>query len=143
MKPARFDLAAGSRAAMFGGGTGEGDVYVEAFDLTNATTIRAQVRPEQGATGTPIITLSLQAAGVQGVSLSFDPGIVDTDNGLKVGASIFRLQIDAGTLLGIDWGHTPPSEPLVLWYDLLITLPGVAEFPLFFGSFTVFPGVTI
>lgn len=88
--------------------------------------------------GAAKITLTNQAAGVQGIALTYDPEFVAPD-GSAIGGTRMRPQIDEATLEALEWGPDPKA-PLVLYYDLLVTPPAEAQQALFYGTFTLYPG---
>lgn len=143
MTPARLDILVPTKRTDFGGATGDGDIDILSMDYSNATGFRFQVRPFGGHTGTPLVSLSLAAAGSEGVSVSYDPDVLDPDTGDVEGATTIRIQIAEATLTALAWGSTPIDEPLVLYYDLLITLPTLPEQMVCYGTFTVDAGVAI
>ncbi len=131
-----------SKHVPWGGTTTEAD-YVEigvdwsdaAFVMNFATT----------AGGTPIagLALTVQAAGTQGINATYDADYVDPETGAVAGATTIRPFITEATLEGVSWGSTPADQPLVLYYDLLVTPAGSGELQRVYahGTFTLYPGI--
>lgn len=139
MEPIEDNIVIRSRHVPWGGASGVEDWVIYGVDLTG-TTLVLTVRDKPGDGGAALISISNAAAGSEGLSISWDPDAVSPD-GIVMGASRIRPQIDESTLEGLSWGTTPTSDPLVKAYDLLGTPPDLPQRVFFYGSFTVNPGV--
>lgn len=125
-----------SRHTQWGGNIGDGDVVLFGEDYSAGTylmTFKADIN------GSALITLNNAAAGSQGISATLDASYVHPDSGEQGDATIIVPQIDEATFEALAWA-TPPV-PIVLFYDLLVTPVGAAQRALFYGTFTIYPGV--
>lgn len=102
---------------------------------------KMDLRASPGATGDPIVGLTKQTAGTQGISATYNAAYV-YGVGLTAPATIYLVQIDESTLEALSLAD-PSDEPLVLHYDLHVTPSGGAKYLQLQGEFRVFPGVTI
>jgi hypothetical protein len=148
MKASRVDLTAWRRVP-FGGAAGDQDIVVLGLDWS-AAGFAMQVRAAPGDTGTPLADLVTAAAGVQGLSATYDAGYLYPANGpnvalrgTEVGATIIRPQIDQATLEAIPLAADDPAAALPLWYDLHVTPPTMPKQQFLYGIYTLNPGVTI
>lgn len=124
----------------FGGATGDGDIPIAGVNWASGA-FKLEIRALPGDTGTAMLALVTAAAGVQGVSATYDPAYV-LPTGAVAGATIVRIQIDEATIEAFALA-VRPSDPLVLAYDLHVTPTGEPKRVICSGSFTVDPGVTI
>lgn len=125
-----------SRHTPGGGSIGDADIVLFGEDYSDASYVMTF---KSSANGSAIITLTNVAAGSQGIFASFDDDYVHPQSGEQGDATIIVPQIDEATMEGLTWAD-PPS-PLVLLYDLLVTPQGGAQRALFYGTFTIQPGV--
>ena len=136
------------RHVPWGGASGDQDIVIMGLNWS-ASTLSLQVRPTPGDTSTPLVSLANAAAGSEGISVTYDAGYIYPANGphtaligTVVGATTIRPQINQATLEAIPL-PSDPTQPLGLSYDIHITPPGLPKMQLAYGSFTLFPGVTI
>jgi hypothetical protein len=148
MKASSIPLCAW-RHVPFGGASGDQDLIIIGLDWS-AASLALQVRAAKGDTGTPLVSLVNAAAGVEGLSASYDPAYIYPANGptvalrgQTVGATTIRPQINQATLEAIPYAADDPAAALTLWYDLHVTPGGLPKLQFAFGSFTLDPGVTI
>jgi hypothetical protein len=97
-----------------------------------------------GDTGTPIVTLTNAAAGVQGISAVYNPAYSYVLNNVTLiePATIVTIQIDEATLEAIPLA-TPTDKDLILSYDLHVTPTGGLKERELFGNIILTPGTTI
>lgn len=110
-----------------------------------AAAFALQVRNNPGDTGAPIISLMGAAAGIQGISATFNANYAYVDeNGVNqvAPATIMQIQIDEAIIEAISLG-TPYDKPLQLFYDLHVTPAGSVKRVEMYGAFNIIPGVTI
>lgn len=88
--------------------------------------------------GSPVITLAAAAAGVQGVSAVYDANYIHPESGEVVGATLLTPHITEATLEGLTYDGT---NPLTLYYDLLVTPSGEPQRVELYGTLTVHQGV--
>lgn len=141
MKPIRLDLVAYKRVPL-GGAPGDQDIILMGLDWS-AATYSMQVRPAAGDTSTPYVNLSNAAAGSEGISASYNSGYVSPVTSTVVGATTIRPQINQATLAAIPLTSDDPSQPAVLAYDIKVTPSGGQAQVFLYGTFTLYPGVTI
>ncbi len=125
----------------FGGLSGEGDIPVVGVDWSGAT-FKMEIRANPGDGGSALVSLSNAAAGSQGISATYDAAYAMPDGSGTVGATIIRPQIDEATIEGLSLAART-SDPLTLYYDMHVTPSGSSKRLLCFGTFTIYPGVTI
>ena len=100
------------------------------------------VRNFEGDTWSPLISLADATAGTQGVSVTYDAAFIYDDAGSEAPASIIAIQIDEATLEAIALNN-PTNKVLTLYYDLHVTPTGEAKRVELYGTFSIYPGVTI
>lgn len=125
-----------SRHTQWGGDIGDGDMVLFGENLSTAAflmTFKADIN------GSALITLQNAAAGSQGISATHEGDYVHPESGEQGDATIVVPLINETTFEGLPWA-TPPV-PLTLFYDLLMTPAGRAQRSLFYGTFTILPGV--
>lgn len=127
-----------TRHAPFGGATGDWDIDVLGVNWTGAAFLLA-AGPAEGSAS--VFTLSTAAAGSEGVSATYDAAVVDPKSGQVVGATTIRPQINESTLEALTWAPTPTNQPLVLFWELLVTPPGEPQRQLCMGTLKIYPGV--
>lgn len=132
-----FNIIHNSKHTPWGGASGDADMIMLGVDWTGAA-FKMGLAAQVGST--PLITLTNQTAGTQGISATYDAAYVDPINGETVGATIIRAQIDEATFEALTWSDDT-TEPLVLAHDFLITPSGEPQFVWFDGTFTILPGV--
>lgn len=110
-------------------------------DFTGAT-FAMHLRNRKGDAGAPLISLVNAAAGSQGISASYDANYNYNENGDEAPASKVLIQIDEATLEGLATSNRA-EIPLILYYDLHVTPPGLPKRVIAEGEFTILPGVTI
>lgn len=108
--------------------------FVLVGENVSAATFKMTFAAQQG--GAALITLNNATAGTQGVSAAYDAGYVHPSTGAIVGATTITAQVDEATWEALTFPTAP--SPLVLAYDLLF---GTPQQPVFYGTFTVYPGV--
>ena len=91
--------------------------------------------------GSAVITLSNAAAGLQGVSATYDAGASHPSTGAIVGATRIKVQIDEATLEGAGIGFPAAPTALALSYDLLVTPTASPQQVHAFGTLTIKHGV--
>lgn len=100
-----------------------------------------ELRPSDGETGTPLVSIVGAAAGVEGVSATYNPAYsIEFPAGsiIEAGASTITLQIDQATLNALD--YAPDAEDnVVLRYDLVT---GDGPRRLMFGDFIIYAGTS-
>jgi hypothetical protein len=102
-------------------------------------TFALQVRLLPGTAGDPLISLTNQTAGTQGLSVA-----VTEEDGLDV--STLTIQIDEATidaLLPASTNGQKAGTDVNLFYDLIITATGFPKSRWLEGSFTIAEGVTV
>ncbi len=104
-------------------------IQINDIDLTGAV-LDMHVRLDFGTPGDPLIDLSPQTAGTQGLSKV-----------IAGGNTTLTIQIDEAALEGLP-APAEVGDDLVLAYDLQITPSGGTKAVWFRGSFTVRAGVT-
>lgn len=110
-------------------------------DYTGATALM-EVRPQPGADGTPVLSLSTTLASGEGIVITYDPDYTVTHQGVTyTGASLIQILINEATLEALSYA-APPETGAVYSYDMHITPSGGKKFVAFGGTFTVNPGVT-
>lgn len=114
---------------------------VEGPDYTGGT-YALQIRQKPGDTGTPMVSLTKQAAGLQGISCTYNASYIDPETAQVFPASVFLFQIDEVAMEALATG-TPTDQPVVCHYDLQITPVSGPKFVLCYGKFTYMPGVTL
>lgn len=125
-----------TKHAPFGGATGDWDIEHEGNNWSAAAFVLAVANQEGG---TPLFTLTNATAGSQGVSATYEAGMIDGDTGLVVGGTRIRPQVNESTLEAISW--TPTDKPLSLFWDLLITPSGGVQFSHSCGNALLYSGV--
>lgn len=125
----------------WGGALGDQDIVLMGLDWS-AATFTMQVRAAAGNTGMPYVTLANAAAGAEGISATYDAAYVHPTTGVTVGGTRIRRQINQATLEAIPLNPVDPALPLVLAYDMHVTLAGLPALQFVFGAFTLNPGVT-
>jgi len=128
------------RNVPWGGDAGDQDFVFLGENLAGAT-FHMQIRTERGDRTSPLIDLTNAIAGVNGLSWVWDAGYLDPETGATVGATIVTPFILDTTLNSFPW---PPrqSDPIVFYYDLTVTKVGDIERLVWFGTWTLYPGVT-
>ena len=104
-----------------------------------------QVRPSLGDTGTPLINLTTQTAGTQGISCTYDPtysyttemGTLETAPASKVLIHITEATLEALALAN------PAYSNLTLKYDLQVQPSGGVKSVEASGDFIIYPGSTL
>lgn len=129
------------RNVPWGGSAAEEDWIILGEDLS-AATWAMQIRPAPGDTATPLVSLTNAAAGVQGISASWDAGYSDPETGATVGATRVRPLIDKATLQAIP-AAADPMKSRILHFDLIGTPSGGQAAIFAAGMFVLNPGVTI
>jgi hypothetical protein len=110
-------------------------------DYTGATALM-EVRPEPGADGTPVLSLSTALASGQGIVITYDDEYVTEHQGETfTGASLVQILINEATLEALDYAASP-DEPATYHYDMHITPSGGTKFVAYRGTFTINPGAT-
>ena len=110
----------------------------EGYDFS-AATFAMQVRSRRGATGDPLISLTNQTAGTEGLS-------VTTSESEGVTTSHLQIQIDEATIdavLPASTNGQKAGTDVVLYYDLVITDAATGKHRWIEGTFTIFEGVTV
>ncbi len=100
------------------------------------------IRNRSGDTGVPLISLVNAAAGVQGISVTYDAAYIYNDAGDTAPASKILIQVDEATLEALSLNN-PTDKPVILAYDLHVTPTGQPKRVEFFGQFIINPGTTI
>lgn len=109
-------------------------------DYTGATALM-EVRPEPGADGAPVLSLSTTLASGEGIVITYDAGYVTQHNGTTfTGASLVQILINEATLEVLDYAASP-DEGATYHYDMHITPSGGKKFVAYRGTFTIDPGV--
>jgi hypothetical protein len=109
-------------------------------DYTGATALM-EVRPEPGADGTPVLSLSTALVSGEGIVITYDDEYVTERNGtIYTGASLVQILINETTLEAIDYAASP-DERATYHYDMHITPSGGKKFVAYRGTFTIAPGV--
>ena len=129
------------KQVQFGGATGYQDITYYGQNWS-AATFKMEVRVALGETGAALISLNNAAAGLQGISATYDAGIIDKETGQVVGGTVIRPQIDASTLIALA-AASPASADRLLYADLHVTPAGLPKRLIRFGTFTVKPGSTL
>lgn len=134
-----LDIEHFSKHVPWGGASGNADIVRLGVDWTSAT-FAMSFAASKG--GTPIggIALANAAADSQGISLTYDAGYVHPSTGAVVGATTIRPFILETALEALTWGEVA-SDPLVLYYDFLVTPSGEPQQVFCFGTFTLQPGI--
>lgn len=119
------------------------DIAIVGPNYTGAA-FAMHIRNHAGDTGSPLITLSAATAGTQGVSAAYDPAYIYVRDGEEITApaSIVTIQVDEATLEALSLNN-PTGKAVALEYDLHITPSGDIKRVALFGSFAIYPGVTI
>ncbi|MFC4255378.1 hypothetical protein GRI97_08065 [Altererythrobacter xixiisoli] len=125
------------RHAPWGGTTGAEDI-IWIGDDWSAAVFRMVIASDYGAD--PIITLTNQPEGQQGISAAYDPDMVHPTSGAIVGGTIIRPQIDKATLEALP-DPTVESANIALVHMLYATPPGRPQRVVRSGSFTIRQGV--
>lgn len=115
------------------------DLAVEGPDYS-AGTFKLELRQDPGDTGTALVTLNNAAAGVEGISATYNTAYADPETAQTFAATVFVFRINEATMEGLAIA-TPTRNPVILHYDLHITPVGGTKFVLCYGSFTYQPGV--
>ena len=139
MKSVNIDLVA-HRHAVFGAADGEGTFELLGVDW-HAATFDMAIRPTPGTVATALIALGMASPGSDGISASYDAGLVNPLTGVVVGGTTVIIQINESTLEALAW-PADPAQPLVLAYDLRVLLDSGPRRVVAYGAFTVYPGVT-
>lgn len=108
------------------------------LDFTGGT-FAMQVRCLPGTAGDPLLSLTNQTAGTEGLSVS----VTDEDG---VDVSTITIQIDEATidaLLPASTNGQKAGTDVSLFYDLIITGGGIGKTRWLEGSFTIAEGVTV
>jgi hypothetical protein len=100
------------------------------------------IRNRQGDTGAPLVTLATASAGTQGISCTYNAAYIYNDEGDTAPASLIAINISEATLEGLAPSN-PTNAPVVLHYDLHVTPSGGVKRVEMYGTFTIYPGVTI
>lgn len=133
MTPVTLNLTAQRWAAYV-----ETPIAFEGRDYSEAT-LAMQLRQYRDATGSPLVSLTTQDAGTQGLSC-----VVTTD-GDDNPTSWITIQIDEATLEAVlPWpaNGQKANTDVVLFHDLVITGGGHAKRRRAAGTFTIQPGAT-
>ena len=122
-------------------------IRVPFLDLRNQQQLM-QLRLQPDAPGDPQLSLMPAAAGVQGLSVAYEPAVTGLvgDAIRTFAVSTITIQIDRATiqkLLPFESNGTEPGQEVTLAFDHLIALPGAPLLPLISGSFIIEPGVSI
>lgn len=128
------------KRVQFGGAIGDGDLDIVGVSWA-AATFKLDIRVLAGDTGGALVSLANASAGSQGVSATYNAAYV-LPSGEVAAATIVRLQIDEATIEALALAARA-DDPVVLYYDLHVTPSGLPKRVFCFGSFTIFPGVTI
>ena len=120
------------------------DIVFEGHDWS-AASFWMQVRPSLGDTGTPLINLTTQTAGMQGISCTYDPtysyttemGTLETAPASKVLIHITEATLEALALAN------PAYSNLTLKYDLQVQPSGGVKSVEASGDFIIYPGSTL
>jgi hypothetical protein len=110
----------------------------EGFDFT-AATFALQVRAYRGATGDPLLSLTGQTAGTQGISVT--ASVADS-----ITTSHLQIQINEATIDGLlpaSSNGQRAGTDVDLYYDLVITGGGVGKVRWLEGDFSIHEGVTV
>lgn len=108
----------------------------------SGATALMEVRPQPGADGTPVLSLSTTLASGQGIVITYDAGYTIEHQGTThTGASLIQILINEATLEALSYAASPETDA-VYSYDMHITPSGGKKFVAVSGSFTVSPGVT-
>lgn len=108
------------------------------YDFTGGT-FALQVRLRRGASGDPLLSLTNQTAGTQGLS-------VTTSVTGGVTTSHLQIQIDEATidaLLPASSNGQKAGTDVELYYDLIMTGAGLGKLRWVEGTFTIHEGVTV
>lgn len=124
-----------SKHVPWGGGTGAGEIYKLGADWSGAAFVWAFSTTKNGS---PAFTLNAAAAGVQGVSATYDASYIHPSSGEVVGATRIVPQIDEATLEALTYNGT---NDLVLYYDLLVTPTGEPQRVIAYGTLTIRQGI--
>jgi hypothetical protein len=102
------------------------------------------IRNNPGDTGTPLVDLSNAAAGLQGISATYNAAYSYEYEGVATisPATIITVQIDEANIEALSLG-TPYDKDLALHYDLHVTPSGGIKKREIYGLFIISPGVTI
>jgi hypothetical protein len=114
-------------------------IQFRGYDFT-AATFALQVRSRRGATGDPLISLTNQTAGTQGLS------VVVTEDAAGTDVSDLTIQIDEATidaLLPAASNGQKAGTDVVLAWDLIITGGGLGKVRWLEGKFIIREGVTV
>lgn len=119
------------------------DIAIVGPDYTGAA-FAMHIRNRPGDTGSPLITLGAASAGSEGVSVAYDPAYLYVRDGVEITelASIITIRINEATLEALSLNN-PTANPVGLAYDLHITPSGEDKRVASFGTFAIYPGVTI
>lgn len=128
-----------SKHVPWGGASGNADIVKLGVDWTGASFLMS-FASAKGATPIAGVTLNNAVAGSQGISLTYDAEYVHPSTGAVVGATIIRPFIPEASLEALTWGAVA-SDPLILFYDLLVTPSGQPQQVFCFGKFTLQPGI--
>lgn len=124
-----------TKHAPWGGGTGAGDIYKLGANWSGAAFVWAFSLTPNGAA---VITLNAAAAGVQGVSATYDAGYVHPVSGEVIGATRIVPHITEATLEALTYTGT---NDLPLYYDLLVTPTGEPQRVIAYGTLTIRQGI--
>lgn len=105
------------KSAVFGGASGRVFIDVLGKNLSGATFAWAFSRTNGG---TPEFTLTNAAAGTQGISATYDAGMVRPDNGAVVGGTRIVPQIDEATLEGLTFAGAADLELIHTLYETAV-----------------------
>ena len=109
----------------------------------SAATFRLQIRNLPGDTGTPIVSLANAAAGLQGISASYNAAYTHPTTGRVFAATVITVTISKTTMSALA-ASSPTSSAVTNHYDMIVEPGvGVSEIMPFRGKFIYDPGVTI
>lgn len=128
-----------SKHVAWGGASGNADLVRLGVDWTGAA-FAMNFATTKG--GTPIAGIALvnAASGSQGISATYDSGFIHPATGAVIGATTIRPLILETALEALTWGAVA-ADPLVLYYDLLVTPSGGLQRVFCFGTYTLYPGI--
>jgi hypothetical protein len=127
-----------TRHAPFGGATGDWDIDVLGVNWSGAA-FKLTAAASEGSAA--LFTLNAATAGSEGVSATYDAAMVDPISGAVAGGTTIRPQVDETTLEALSWGSLALSEPLPLFWELLVTPPGEPQRQFCCGTIKLYAGV--
>lgn len=115
----------------------DNDWWIGGVNWEAGDAVMTLCEPREGASK---IVLTKQGPGAQGLSLFYDAAFV-TPDGVAIGGTRIRPHIDEATFEAITW-ESEQTQPLALYYDLLVTPPGEAQQVFCYGTFTLYAGAS-